>query len=138
MAKPSMDYELAALKLFSAQLRGAKQEPHVNALCLFGIRFQRAWLQGVLVSGSDEGPFLLDDGSDVVELTVPPLLAQSQWKAGQYVMVVGPYTPSKSGDEFPSVLAQKMVDLSSHPDRESMWYLEVVEAHKLFYLNNLT
>ncbi|KAJ3687101.1 hypothetical protein LUZ61_016266 [Rhynchospora tenuis] len=85
MAKPSgpsMDYELAALKLFSAQLRGAKQDPHANALCLFGIRFQRAWLQGVLVSGSDEGRFLLDDGSDVVELTVPPLLAQSEWKTG--------------------------------------------------------
>jgi hypothetical protein len=43
MAKPAMDFELAALKLFSSQLRAAKQEPH--ALSLFGIRFQRAWLQ---------------------------------------------------------------------------------------------
>lgn len=27
----------------------------------------------------------------------------------------------------------KIVDLSQFPDRESMWYLEVIEAYKLFY-----
>lgn len=27
----------------------------------------------------------------------------------------------------------KIVDLSAFPDRESMWYLEVMEAFKLFY-----
>ncbi|KAK6926675.1 RecQ-mediated genome instability protein 2 [Dillenia turbinata] len=27
----------------------------------------------------------------------------------------------------------KMVDLSAFPDREAMWYLEVIEAHQLFY-----
>lgn len=27
----------------------------------------------------------------------------------------------------------KIVDLSSSPDREAMWYLEVIEAYKLFY-----
>jgi RecQ-mediated genome instability protein 2 len=26
-----------------------------------------------------------------------------------------------------------MVDLSAFPDREAMWYLEVMEAYKLFY-----
>ena len=26
-----------------------------------------------------------------------------------------------------------MVDLSGFPDREAMWYLEVMEAYKLFY-----
>lgn len=26
-----------------------------------------------------------------------------------------------------------MVDLSASPDREAMWYLEVLEAHKMFY-----
>ncbi|KAF3333027.1 hypothetical protein FCM35_KLT02604 [Carex littledalei] len=135
MAKASMDYELAALKLFSSHLRDAKQEPHT--LSLFGIRFQRAWLQGVLISGSEKGRFLLDDGTDVVELT-GPVVRQSDWKPGMYVMVVGPYTPPESDDGFPSVVVQKIVDLSSHPDREAMWYLEVVEAHKLFYLKTLT
>lgn len=28
----------------------------------------------------------------------------------------------------------KIVDLSSCPDREAMWHLEVIEAYKLFYL----
>lgn len=27
----------------------------------------------------------------------------------------------------------KIVDLSAIPDREAMWYLEVMEAYKLFY-----
>lgn len=27
----------------------------------------------------------------------------------------------------------KIVDLSEFPDREAMWYLEVMEAYKLFY-----
>jgi hypothetical protein len=27
-----------------------------------------------------------------------------------------------------------MVDLSSQPDREAMWYMEVAEAYSLFYL----
>lgn len=27
----------------------------------------------------------------------------------------------------------KIVDLSAFPDREAMWYLEVMEAYKLFY-----
>lgn len=106
---PSMDYELAALKLFSSHLRAAKQELHT--LSLFGIRFQRAWLQvtnhlhnpsllfsrlffqylpltftsckrqGVLISGSEKGRFLLDDGTDVVELT-GPVVRQSDWKPG--------------------------------------------------------
>lgn len=30
----------------------------------------------------------------------------------------------------------KIVDLSEQPDREAMWNLEVIEAHKLFYLSS--
>lgn len=32
-----------------------------------------------------------------------------------------------------SCQVHKIVDLSSFPDREAMWYLEVLETYKLFY-----
>ncbi|BBN67779.1 hypothetical protein Prudu_181S000700 [Prunus dulcis] len=31
------------------------------------------------------------------------------------------------------IQVHKMVDLSASPDREAMWYLEVLEAYKMFY-----
>lgn len=34
---------------------------------------------------------------------------------------------------WPVSQVHKIVDLSPFPDRESMWYLEVIEAFKLFY-----
>ncbi|KAF4390269.1 hypothetical protein F8388_019924 [Cannabis sativa] len=39
--------------------------------------------------------------------------------------------PSEPEAYVPPV--HKMVDLSAFPDREAMWYLEVMEAYKLFY-----
>ncbi|KAL6967114.1 hypothetical protein U1Q18_032917 [Sarracenia purpurea var. burkii] len=48
-----------------------------------------------------------------------------------YVMVVGGFF-IRTGD-IPMIQVHKMVDLSPFPDREAMWYLEVMEAYKLFY-----
>ncbi|MBA0700181.1 hypothetical protein Goari_001748 [Gossypium aridum] len=48
-----------------------------------------------------------------------------------YVMVVGGYFV-RTGD-IPVIKVHKIVDLSPFPDREAMWYLEVLEAYKLFY-----
>ncbi|GMY15904.1 recq-mediated genome instability protein 2 [Fagus crenata] len=124
-----MDYGLAALKLVCAQLRDAKETPSQNALTLSGILFQRAWLQGVLVSASDV--FLLDDGTDVIHLSLSGDFRLHPWKTGMYVMVVGGYIV-RSG-EPPMIKVHKIVDLSPFPDREAMWYLEVIEAYKLFY-----
>ncbi|KAG0500727.1 hypothetical protein HPP92_000799 [Vanilla planifolia] len=90
-----MDYNLAALKLFCGQLKNAlhvsSSPPALPALSIHGIRFQRVWLQGVLVSGVDEGRFLLDDGSGVIELSLQARLKPQDWKSGMYVLVVGPY-----------------------------------------------
>ncbi|XP_042426491.1 recQ-mediated genome instability protein 2-like isoform X2 [Zingiber officinale] len=91
--------------------------------------------QGVLVSGSDEGRFLLDDGSGVVELLFSAESQPQQWKMGMYVMVVGPYVAAQSND-ISTIKVHKIVDLSEQPDREAMWNLEVIEAHKLFYLTS--
>ncbi|KAK4607637.1 hypothetical protein RGQ29_001461 [Quercus rubra] len=127
-----MDFGLAALKLVCAQLREAKETQSQNSFTLGGILFQRAWLQGVLVSTSDAGaPLLLDDGTGVIHLSLSGDFRLRPWKTGMYVMVVGGYIASLG--EPPMIKVHKIVDLSAFPDREAMWYLEVIEAYKLFY-----
>uniref|UniRef100_A0A5B7BL15 RecQ-mediated genome instability protein 2 n=1 Tax=Davidia involucrata TaxID=16924 RepID=A0A5B7BL15_DAVIN len=129
-----MDYSLAALKLLCVQLKSARETPSQSAMTLGGILFQRAWLQGILVSSDDGGGgggFLLDDGTGVIELSLAREFHNRQWNIGTYVMVVGGYFV-RTG-ELPMIKVHKIVDLSPFPDREAMWYLEVMEAYKLFY-----
>ncbi|KAB1202067.1 hypothetical protein CJ030_MR8G018160 [Morella rubra] len=57
--------------------------------------------------------------------------ASSSNTPGMYVMVVGGY--SARAGEPPMIVVHKIVDLSPFPDREALWYLEVMEAYKLFY-----
>lgn len=100
-------------------------------MSLGGILFQRAWLQGILVSPASDGGFILDDGTGLVELSLSGDSFNRQWKIGMYVMVVGGFFVG-TGD-ISMIKVHKMVDLSPFPDREAMWYLEVMEAYKLFY-----
>ncbi|XP_020393712.1 uncharacterized protein [Zea mays] len=139
-----MDYTLAALKIFGSQLASCTEAPCSEgcsaAQMLSGIRFQRAWVQGMILSTdyneSGGGRLLLDDGSCVANLFVLPREAEGRfWRPGMYVMVIGAYIAAESRDNYPSIKqVHKMVDLSSQPDREAMWYMEVAEAYSLFYL----
>ncbi|KAL6577428.1 hypothetical protein OROMI_011704 [Orobanche minor] len=133
-----MDFSLAALKLLCVQLKSARQTPSQNAFTISGILFQRAWIQGVLVSeisSSDGGGigcrYLLDDGTGIIELLLSGEFIGRPWLTGMYVMVVGAYVVRAS--DLPMLKVHKLVDLSPFPDREPMWYLEVMEAFKLFY-----
>ncbi|KAH7838135.1 hypothetical protein Vadar_022485 [Vaccinium darrowii] len=126
-----MDYSLAAPKLLCVQLKNARQTPSQSSMSLGGILFQRAWLQGILVSPASDGGFILDDGTGLVELYLSSDSFNRQWKIGMYVMVVGGFFVG-TGD-ISMIKVHKMVDLSPFPDREAMWYLEVMEAYKLFY-----
>ncbi|XP_006349064.1 uncharacterized protein [Solanum tuberosum] len=132
-----MDYNLAALKVFCSQLNNAKAtttQQSQAAFTLSGILFQRVWLQGILVSTpttDSSGRFLLDDGTGVIEIQLLSDFLTLSWVKGMYVMVVGLYFVQKGS--LPLVKIHKIVDLSPLPDRESMWYLEVVEVFKLFY-----
>ncbi|XP_020552629.1 uncharacterized protein LOC105170774 isoform X2 [Sesamum indicum] len=98
-----MDYSLAALKLLCVQLKSAVQTPSQNSFTLGGILFQRAWLQGILVSApcstdsGGNGQFLLDDGTGVIELILSGDFRSRRWEAGMYVMVVGGYF-DRAGD----------------------------------------
>uniref|UniRef100_A0A1J3DR99 RecQ-mediated genome instability protein 2 n=1 Tax=Noccaea caerulescens TaxID=107243 RepID=A0A1J3DR99_NOCCA len=126
-----MDYSLAAVKVLNSQLRDAKPTPSQNATALGGVLFQRAWLQGVLISCGGDDPVVLDDGTGLVELSLSSDFATRQWKSGMHLMVVGVYV-IRTG-EIPLIKVHKMVDLSGSPDREAMWYLEVMDAYRLFY-----
>ncbi|KAM7496851.1 hypothetical protein LguiA_021265 [Lonicera macranthoides] len=138
-----MDYSLAALKLLCVQLKSARRQTETttqsqsSSLSLGSILFQRAWLQGILVSslpssnGDGDGRFLLDDGTGVVELSLSGDFRDFPLDIGMYVMVVGGYFIRPG--ELPQLKVHKIVDLSPFPDREAMWYLEVIEAYKLFY-----
>ncbi|XP_055836135.1 uncharacterized protein LOC129904597 isoform X1 [Solanum dulcamara] len=131
-----MDYNLAALKVFCSQLNNAKAtttQQSQPAFTLSGILFQRVWLQGILVSTPTTDPsgrFLLDDGTGVIELQLLGDFLTLSWEKGMYVMVVGVYFVQKGG--LPLIKIHKIVDLSPLPDRESMWYLEVIEKEKLY------
>ncbi|XP_021732841.1 uncharacterized protein LOC110699638 [Chenopodium quinoa] len=138
-----MDYTLAALKLMCAQLKKAKQTPSQSSFTFGGILFQRAWVQGLLVSvpepddnddndDDNRSRFLLDDGTSVIELFLSEsYLKQNKWVTGMYVMVVGSY--HVPAGKHPLIKVHKIVDLSANPNREAMWYLEVIEAYRLFY-----
>ncbi|CAN6287224.1 unnamed protein product [Urochloa humidicola] len=138
-----MDYSLAALKMFGSQLAGATEAPSSEgasaAQMLFGVRFQRAWVQGVIVSASyseaGDGHLLLDDGSCIADLFVLPKEAEGRlWRPGMYVMVIGAYIAAESKENYPAIKVHKIVDLSDQPHREAMWYMEVAEAYNFFYL----
>ncbi|KAI3743259.1 hypothetical protein L1987_60965 [Smallanthus sonchifolius] len=132
-----MDYSLAALKLLCIQLKAARpsndsSQPPIS----YGpILFQRAWLQGVVISvpsaTDGDGRFLVDDGTGVIELLAPRDVLNRDWKLGSYVMIVGGCVIRN--DDLPLIKVHKIVDLSAFPHREAMWYLEVLEAYKLFY-----
>lgn len=78
-----MDYSLAALKVLSIQLKDARETASQKGLTLGGILFQRAWLQGLLVSSSPDGnSLLLDDGTGVIHLSLTPDFRLRPWNVG--------------------------------------------------------
>ncbi|KAL9244568.1 hypothetical protein vseg_018335 [Gypsophila vaccaria] len=139
-----MDFSLGAVKVVSQQLKEATKatSPPSSYTLGGGVLFQRAWLQGLLVSillpddsssGAALPRFLIDDGTGVIELSFnnKDFFAHTTWEVGMYVMVVGSYVAR--ADEIPLIKIHKIVDLSAFPDREAMWYLEVIEAYRMFY-----
>ncbi|XP_044979413.1 uncharacterized protein LOC123446933 [Hordeum vulgare subsp. vulgare] len=98
-----MDYSLAALKLFASQLAGSTTAPSSEGSfptqMLFGIRFQRAWIQGVVVHADysvGDGRLFVDDGSCVTELMLRPEDAKGQpWCPGMWILSLA-YIPGNS------------------------------------------
>ncbi|KAG0564836.1 hypothetical protein KC19_8G144000 [Ceratodon purpureus] len=127
-----MDYSVAAVKMYVTHLKPAKPAKELtsnggSAFAIGSLIFQRVWLQGVLVQESENTSLSLQDGTGVLPLQI----GQEALKPGMYVLVVGAYLLGADGSPF--LLVHKIVDLSSNPDRDTFWRLEVAEIHKLFY-----
>ncbi|XP_044955094.1 uncharacterized protein LOC123405491 [Hordeum vulgare subsp. vulgare] len=94
-----MEYSLAALKVFVSQLEEStaahSSEGSSSAKMLFGIRFQRAYRQGVVVRADynvGDGRLFVDGGSCVTELMLWPEDAKGMpWRPGMYVLIIGAY-----------------------------------------------
>nr|CAD1841783.1 unnamed protein product [Ananas comosus var. bracteatus] len=141
-----MDYSLAALKLFCCHLNdvqpssssSSSSSSSAAAMTLFGILFQRAWLQaGRPRLRPRRRPLPPRRRLRRRRALLSPESHPQEWKKGMYVMVVGPFTALQSANALPLIKVHKIVDLSPYPDREAMWHLEVIEVCKLFYLRSL-
>ena len=116
-------------------------------------KFQKAWVQGVVVRASDDrSRLLLDDGTGPpVEVLVPPACvthahrstdrrevnALETTRPGSYVACAGtlvPATGSGWSRATRAVEADRLRDLSDEPAREAMWNVEVIEAFKVLEL----
>ncbi|BBN14409.1 RecQ-mediated genome instability protein 2 [Marchantia polymorpha subsp. ruderalis] len=122
-----MDMTLRAPKLLIAELQGAVH--HGDFAMLGQMKFQRVWLQGVVVSPLEHGTMVLDDGSGVVDLFLKKHHQALSWHPGMYILVTGRFCE----DSVPFIEVHKIVDLSASPDREALWHLELAESHQKFY-----
>eukprot|EP00243_Klebsormidium_subtile_P014094 TRINITY_DN9791_c0_g1_i1.p1 TRINITY_DN9791_c0_g1~~TRINITY_DN9791_c0_g1_i1.p1 ORF type:complete len:145 (-),score=33.94 TRINITY_DN9791_c0_g1_i1:282-716(-) len=139
-----MDYTLPAPKFFVNQLAetevvqqaGADDDDGGSKWTRYrarGVAFQRVWLQGVLLASDEdlEEKFgALDDGTGVIELDMSKMGNVHTLRPGAYILVIGPLTTDKD-DGGHYVKVHKLVDLTSEPNRESIWFLEVIEADKM-------
>ncbi|KAI5072455.1 hypothetical protein GOP47_0012561 [Adiantum capillus-veneris] len=101
----------------------------------YGLQFGRDQALASLAAGLEhERKLLLDDGSGVIELLFSKEIQDQHWKPGMYVLALGAYAVMNGAS---MLKVHKIVDLSSSPDREAMWYMEVIEAYNLFYVSSI-
>ncbi|GJP36495.1 hypothetical protein CLOM_g7720 [Closterium sp. NIES-68] len=147
-----MDYSLPARKLLLSDVSACRIVRRANGQPLLqvnGFTLQRVWVQGILRSldaaspatgtqgmqggevptggggSAAEGRLFLDDGSAAVEIV--PAKGGSPPQVGSYVQVIGALCTRPASPPF--IKVHKLVDLSAHPNRESLWFLEVMESH---------
>ncbi|XP_024540864.1 uncharacterized protein LOC9649596 isoform X3 [Selaginella moellendorffii] len=123
-----MDYSLAAPKLLVSDLARASTGASAarSPITTIGaLRFQRVWIQGVIVDWRGNS-LALDDGSAIVELHFPDAEDKRSSKPA------GAYNPAEK-----KITVHKLVDLSSSPNAESFWSFEVIEAYHMFYKSQM-
>ncbi|KAL3681278.1 hypothetical protein R1sor_024234 [Riccia sorocarpa] len=120
--------KLRAPKLLIAELQAAVHTGDGYAM-LGQMRFQRVWLQGVVVSSLQDSTILMDDGSGVIDLFLKKDHQAMSWSPGTYILVTGRFCE----DSVLFIEVHKIVDLSACPDREALWHLELLECHEKFY-----
>lgn len=142
---PKKDWSLPCAKLFIAHLNSAVCDPRAklrgNTVWKVSpsLEFERVWIQGVVVQLLPGNECLIDDGTGVCTVDVRLFKKRVQSfvvKLGMYLFVLGPLHQNSEREYIFSVKAHKIQDLSNDPDRESMWYLEVLDLHTNVYHSN--
>jgi hypothetical protein len=124
-----MDYGKPAAKLFASDMLRACQVTADGASAQVGnLLFQRVWVQGIIVKKMAGSRFLLDDGSAILTLHLPPSLPPPH--VGSMALVIAAL--KASGE----LKVHKIVDLDGDANRESLWNLEVAEVHRLYYMKS--
>ncbi|KAK3270407.1 hypothetical protein CYMTET_21195 [Cymbomonas tetramitiformis] len=139
---PKNDWSLRSAKLFIAHFNSAvcDQRAKLRGKTVWklspSLEFERVWIQGVVVQLLPGNEFLIDDGTGVCTVDVRQFQKKVQnfvVKLGMYLFVIGPLHLNSERQYSFSVKAHKIQDLSNDPDRESMWYLEVLDLHTSVY-----
>eukprot|EP01097_Dermamoeba_algensis_P003762 TRINITY_DN2570_c0_g1_i1.p1 TRINITY_DN2570_c0_g1~~TRINITY_DN2570_c0_g1_i1.p1 ORF type:complete len:123 (+),score=24.28 TRINITY_DN2570_c0_g1_i1:60-428(+) len=115
-------------KLFISQLLQSERQAdgqHKFASMVF----DKVWLQGVAIEVDDEN-VVLDDSTGLLRVGTKRLLESHPLRAplqpGKYLMLIGAYKNN-------SFVVHKLVDLETQPDREAMWFMEVIDLSRKFY-----
>eukprot|EP01132_Coremiostelium_polycephalum_P003785 gene3785-4710_t len=100
-----------------------------------GITFKNIVIQGVVVQLTDEKA-TIDDGTDLLDVSVAINGGvEFQFELGQYLLIgceLIAYHDNDDGQQT-ELNITKIKDLSDYPNRESIWYLEVVHLQKSIY-----
>ena len=83
---------------------------------------------------------LIDDASAVILVDISKIKVENTASlvVGSHVSALGTLIGnSDNPGEPPSLHSVKVSDLSSNPDRETLWHLEVVEIQSNFYLDTV-
>mmetsp|Transcript_13120 Transcript_13120/g.17936 ORF Transcript_13120/g.17936 Transcript_13120/m.17936 type:complete len:150 (+) Transcript_13120:195-644(+) len=136
MGKPegkTFDWNIKAVKIFIADLLCCIKSLEVgsNILCFqlsnSVLKFQRVWIQGVVVEAGPGTTVVIDDGSGSIEVCCRAYFKKQSelqgLKKGMYVQIIG--APAFLHDKL-FLRAAKVQDLSKNPQREAIWYLEVL------------
>mmetsp|Transcript_10754 Transcript_10754/g.13043 ORF Transcript_10754/g.13043 Transcript_10754/m.13043 type:complete len:119 (+) Transcript_10754:61-417(+) len=108
---------------------GVDEEPHnvvklmiVECKDISSSTGKRVWIQGH-VREVQSNNAIIDDGSACLNI----VLGTNMCNISEYVMVIGQVSPSDAETLLYSMVAHQITPLSD-PNREPLWWMEVIEA----------
>lgn len=104
---------------------------HDDRILLFNREIELVWVQGVIVFVDiEQQEAIIDDGTDIVHLLFANARVKYDFQVGQYVLVHAHVVAGEdeSGRLMFFLEAKRMEPLQD-PNYESLWLLEIVQAH---------
>ncbi|KYR02572.1 hypothetical protein DLAC_00011 [Tieghemostelium lacteum] len=95
------------------------------------IEIKSVLIQGFVISINEEDGVQIDDSTDTIHISTEYCLSSHHFQIGQYLQLSCEF--SENEDSTPFIIVNHIKDLTSLPNRESMWNIEVIHIHKMFY-----